>query len=301
MKTKRFLTLLLAVMLIIALFAGCAKAPVANGDYIAGEMESAKPNAGGELGSSTVLNPGVADDRKLIRTVSLTTETEDMDTLLSGVAERITQLGGYVESRQVNNGSAYSGRRYRNANLIIRIPADKLDGFIDQVSETTNITSTNETTENITLSYVATQSRITALETEQTRLLELLAQAENMDDLLKIESRLTEVRTELEKVSSQLRLYDNLVDYGTIHLSIREVYEYTVVEEPETLWERIGSGLKNSFSNLGDFLTELFVFLVVSFPYFALLGIVAACIVVPIRLGAKKRKKRTKEAEEKEE
>ena len=39
MKMKRFLTLLLAVMLIIALFAGCAKSPVANGDYIAGGVE----------------------------------------------------------------------------------------------------------------------------------------------------------------------------------------------------------------------------------------------------------------------
>ena len=82
MKMKRFLTLLLAVMLITALFAGCAAnsaVPNYGGSMDYGDMESAKPNTDGSLGSSTVLDPGVADDRKLIRTVDLTTETEDMD------------------------------------------------------------------------------------------------------------------------------------------------------------------------------------------------------------------------------
>lgn len=298
---KKQLAWILSLLLTAALLFGCGAQ--ANESYDVGADKNAAGTVGDSLTqeSNTEANEpsDTPQNQKLIRTIWLDAETEDLDTVLAQIDKRIAELEGYMEQREVNNGSAYSGRRYRNANLTIRIPADKLDGFIDQVSETTNITSTNETTENITLSYVATQSRITALETEQTRLLELLAQAESMDDLLKIESRLTEVRTELEKVSSQLRLYDNLVDYGTIHLNISEVYEYTVVEEPETVWERIGSGLKNSFSNLGDFLTELFIFLVVSFPYFAILGVAAACIVVPIRLRAKKKRKLT-EKENKE-
>lgn len=85
---------------------------------------------------------------------------------------------------------------------------------------------------------MAITSRITALETEESRLLELLAAAANMSDLLEIESRLTEVRTELEKVKSQLRIYENQVSYGTIYLTVSEVKEYTVVEEPENSGDR---------------------------------------------------------------
>jgi len=297
---KKILALTLTLLLTACLLFGCGAAAndtaaMENGaaDYVSDSLtqESA---TGATKGDS-----GAPQNQKLIRTININAETEDLDPLLAQIDARIAELEGYIEEREVYNGSAYADSRYRRATLTIRIPADQLDSFVDQVSESSNITSTNETTENITLSYIATQSRITALETEQTRLLELLAQAENMEDLLKIESRLTEVRTELEEVTSQLRLYDNLVDYGTIHLTISEVREYTVVEEPETAWERIGSGFVKSLKNLGNILSELFIFLIVSLPYFAILGVIAACIVVPIRLRARKRKKLAeKEAKE---
>ena len=67
-------------------------------------------------------------------------------------------------------------------------------------------------TENVTLQYVSTESRVKALETEQTRLLELLENAETMEDLLTIEARLTDVRWELENYASQLRVLDNQVN-----------------------------------------------------------------------------------------
>ena len=53
------------------------------------------------------------------------------------------------------------------------------------------------------------------------------------------------MRYELENRASQLRLYDNQVDYATIYLSIDEVQEYTPVEEP-TVWERISGGFVSS-------------------------------------------------------
>ena len=195
------------------------------------------------------------------------------------------------------NGSQYSGRRYRHADLTVRIPADRLDQFVQHVSENSNVTNNKETADDITLSYVATQSRITALETEQTRLLELLASAQDMSDLLEIEQRLTEVRTELEKVTSQLRLYDNQVSYGTIYLAVSEVKEYTVVEEPETVWGRIAAGFVESLKNLGKFFTELFVTLVVGLPYLILAGILLTAVILVLK-NAKRKRKAKKESQE---
>ena len=58
------------------------------------------------------------------------------------------------------------------------------------------------------------------LETEQQRLLELLETAESLDDILTIESRLTEVQYELDSKESQLRTYDNQIDYSTVYLDL---------------------------------------------------------------------------------
>ena len=97
---------------------------------------------------------------------------------------KISGLGGYVEDQDSYNGSMYSSRRYRSASLTVRIPAERVDEFTEEMSGIANVVSTNLSREDITLSYVATESRVKALQTEEARLLELMEQAETMADLL---------------------------------------------------------------------------------------------------------------------
>ena len=305
MKNRRILALGLAALLLLSVLAGCsAKAPA--DAYYSNGMEAAyAPQAtmGASLskGESTTADSYVNPQQKLIRTVYLNAETEAMDDLLANVEQRVAELGGYVEGREVFNGSSYNSSRTRYANLTIRIPADRMNGFVEAVAEVSNITSNRETAEDVTLDYVATQSRITALETEQERLLELLAQAKDMEDLLLIEARLTEVQSELERVTSQLRVYDNLVNYGTIHLEIREVKQYTVVEEePETVWQRIASGFMKSLKGLGTGITEVFVFLITAVPYLAVLALGIGAAILLIRSSRKKKKQKTTPPEQRE-
>ena len=57
--------------------------------------------------------------------------------------------------------------------------------------------------------------------------MELLSTAENMEDLLSIESKLSDIRYEIESYESQLRLLDNQIDYSTVHVEIFEVERMT--------------------------------------------------------------------------
>ena len=300
---KKYLSVILAALLVLSLLAGCgATAPMEMENGSMGTADRAPVKGDGAVMESVsdsaagASNP-LPQTQKLIRTIYLDAETEDMSSLLSGVKARIAELGGYVEDEDIYNGSNYASRRYRHASLIIRIPADKLDAFIENVSSSANITSSQQTVEDVTLSYVATESRIKALETEQTRLLELLAQAQSMDDILQIESRLTNIRHELEQVTSQLRVLENQVTYGTVHLNISEVKEYTDVSEPETVWQRIGKGFTENLKALGDFFVELFVFIVTGLPILVPLAIVAFGVIWLLRKAAKKKsvKKEKKE------
>lgn len=305
---KKIIALLLTLSLALSLWAcGASTAPMedmkaesnsgngyaADGIYDSAEMEMS-PEAPAAEESGSTGSAGI-QNQKLIRTMYLETETEDLDVLLGQLNQKIGALGGYVENKSVRNGGSTATRRYRYASMVIRVPVERMDEFVEHVAGATNVVSQTESAKDITLTYVATQSRITALETEQTRLLELLAQAENMTDLLQIEQRLTEVRTELEQVTSQLRLYDNQVDYGTIELSVTEVQEYTPVAE-ETLWQRMGSGLKDSWQSLCTFGENLLVFLVSALPWLIPLGAIAALIVVAAKRG--RRRKAAKKAAE---
>ena len=275
--------------MILALFAGCS----APSDY----DNMAEPP---EVGSNGIYDSNSGTEnaeiigRKLIRTINIEAETKDLDALLTDLDAQLATLGGYVQSKQVR-GSATSGNR-RYASLTLRIPADKLDQFVNHVSGATNILSNSETTEDVTLKFIATESRIAALEAEEARVMELIGKAENLNELLTLESKLSAIRQELEEVKSQLKLYENLIDYGTVYLSISEEKEYTVVEEEEpTVWQRISTGFVKSLKGVGKIITELFVFFVVASPYLAIPAAVVVIVVVCLNISRKKAQKKQQE------
>ena len=227
-------------------------------------------------------------NRKWVITMSLSAETGDLDAALDAVLVKVSQMEGYVESQSVSGGSAGSGR-HRYANLTLRIPANVVDGFVEEVAGLTNLVSSSRNVQDITLTYSDTAGRVTALETEQARLLELMEQAENMSDLLEIEARLTEVRYQLENYASTLRLYDNQVDYATVSLYISEVEKYTPVEEPG-FWEKITSGLADSIVNLGETIVAFITWLIIDLPYLAVIALVVWLITALTKRSLRKRK-----------
>ena len=280
------------ILLIAFALAGCGKGM----DSIAENNAPGGNYTNKEIASdSETTSSDLPDDRKLIQKVNMSVETEDLDKLLSNLDKRISELGGYVETSNIENGSAYSNHRFRSATMTIRIPAKSFNSFINKVSELSNVVSSQKTVEDITLNYVATEGRMKALQAEEARLLQFMAKAETMNDLLTVEKRLTEVRAELETVTSALRVYDNQVNYSTINLTINEVKEYTDVTEPETVWQRISKGFVNSLKIIGNFFKELFVFIIVASPYLALLALIPLSIIAIIKLEIRKSKKKNKQ------
>ena len=234
-------------------------------------------------------NPDISENnvtdtsRKLITTMNISSETENLDSTMSTVENKVKEFGGYIESSDIYNGSSYSGRtNNRNANLTIRIPASKLEDFISIVEGNTNITSKSRNVEDVTLSYVDTESRKKALQTEEKRLLEILEKAETVEDLITVESRLSEVRYQLESTEAQLRTYDNRVNYSTIYLDIREVSRYTPVQEKGPL-SRMAEGFVDSLHAVGDVFAELLVWIVIHIPQILVVAIVIVIIVIVLK------------------
>ena len=297
MKGKGLCAIMLICVLTLSTLAGCSAKAEVGGNTAADGYYGVLADSANDSASSIPQESGKSPasvgnaNQKLVRTMHVEAETNDMDTLMGELDSRIRTLGGYVENKSVRNGGNTSTRRYRYADMTIRIPADRLDEFMTHISGQTNVVNYRESADDITLRYVATQSRVSALETEQQRLLELLAKAEDMSDLLLIEERLTNVRAELEEVTSQMRVYDNMVDYGTVQLTVTEVQVYTPVEE-ETVWKKIGMGLTESWQNLCDGAESAFVFLVVSLPYWIPIGAAIGITVVAVRLATRKTKKK---------
>ena len=85
-------------------------------------------------------------------------------------------------------------------------------------------------------------------QTKLERLQNLLAQAENMEDIITIESAISDTELEIERLTGTLRQYDSLVDYSTVYITLQEVYQLSDVEEPATSF---GSRISAAFASAG--------------------------------------------------
>ena len=291
MKIRR----IIALLVLACILTGCgsvAMDSVENGmsgstgsfDGIYEEFAPGDPGSGAQL-----------SDQKLITTVEINAETEDLDALMPQLSDHIAQLGGYVEFQNTYYGSAYSSYRHRSANMTIRIPADKLSDFLLHVEVASNVISKQQSQDNVTLQYVDTESRVAALEAERDRLMELLEQAGDLSDLLKIEERLTDVLYDLESTTAKLRSLDNQVSYATVNLYIDEVKILTETQE-QTVWQRIGSGFGENLRNIGEDIVDFFIWLVTYSPQLIVIGGIIWLAVRTVRRTIKKR--RAKKTEE---
>lgn len=310
---KRLFTMMLAFVLSSAMLSACGAGGGKNSmrdeaaytateeayDYAypaeAGYAEgAAMGNTSSSVSSSEVEQSAESGNRKLIRTVNLTVETKEFDNLTAALSSEITALGGYIENMEGSYGSSYSSyRSSKSATIVARIPAKKLDEFLQTVGEKSNITYRSERTDDVTLQYVDMDSHKRMLLEEQERLMEFLQQAETIEDIISIESRLTSVKYDLESMESQLRTFDNKVDYSTVTISINEVVDYTVTVEPEkTPVERMKEGFVRSLVNVGQGLREFGIWFVINIPYFILLAILTVSIIIIIRFISKIEKKK---------
>lgn len=277
---KKMLSLLAAAALTASL-AGCgasksyasasrpAIAETAEGAYGVSDDLDAGFNGSGE---SAVL-PEASSARKIIYTSQLDVETRDFDSSHTLLRSTVAELGGYLESSTCY-GSAENGDRCTDDTY--RIPAAHYQEFLNSVGDIGSITYRSEQTEDITSRYVDVQARIDSLEAQRTRLQQLRDQADTLEDLLTIESQLSEVQYQLESYTAQRNLYDDQVDYCTVTVSLSEVQAYTPVN---TFSSRLSSAFGESLHGFVRFWQDLAILLVYALPYLAVLAVLAALLI----------------------
>lgn len=276
---KKNLCAVIAALSLSLLLGGCGGASKSTFDYAVAETTAASydystakgavtalPEAASALEATSEITSPNIQGRKLIRTVDLSVETDSFDTLIKDLQAQINDLSGYVEQSDIS-GSSMRGNQptRRRAWLTARIPSDSLDQFVATVEDNSNVTNRSESTNDVTLQYSDLESRKKTLTIEQERIWALLEKADTLEAVIALEERLSEVRYELESMESQLRNYDNRVDYSTVNINIEEVTVYTPVA-PETVGERIRNGFAQNMKQMKEFLTDVFVDLISKSP-----------------------------------
>ena len=219
--------------------------------------------------------------RKLIRNVNLSLQTVSYDAVVENLRARVAEFGGYIEQSD-SYDAGYYGRAARSMSMTARIPADRLDAFLETATENAKVTTRSENTQDITLKYTDMEARVETLEVERDRLMELLAEADNIDSIIALESRLSDIRYELESIRSSLRVYDNQVTYSTVWINLNEVEVLKETKEA-TFAERLSSNFKQNLLDLMDTVTDLLIWFLSNLPAIILVIIVVWVVISILR------------------
>lgn len=249
-------------------------------------IEEEKESATGLQGVNT---QEVTSQRKVIRTAYLNLQTLDFNGFVQALEQKMVEAGAYLQYANVYGGSS-SGRK--SGEYTIRVPESTLDMFLEGMEGIATVTNKTLGEQDVTLNYMDMENRIKTLEIEQERLLALLEKAEDLESIILLEERLSQVRYNLENYQSSLRTYDDKITYSTVQIS---VYEVTRVTEkaPKTVWERIQSGLANTMYDISEGAKDFVVWIVVNAPYLVFWAIILGSFIFVIK------KKRTKRLEKK--
>jgi hypothetical protein len=220
----RKLALLIAASILLA--AACTQsAPAGTG---VGRSEGGAPAsvvdaAPGFAGDAALSAPNkgiptvvVSSDRNLILTAKIDMRSNDPWATSDRAQAIATSLGGDV----LNLSQSGSGDT-RNASLTIRVPSNRFADAMQQLrSLEGEVASSGVSAQDVTDQFVDLQARLTAKQAEEQRYLAILGRANTIDEILKVDASLANVRTQIEQLTAQINSIKNRTEYSTISMSI---------------------------------------------------------------------------------
>lgn len=306
---KRTLPIILALMTAMMTLAGCGASYASDSstsvsssyydsdfgwydDYEVEEavVETAEPSSDSVYDDTDI----EASSRKLIKNRTMDVQTVEYDQFISDLKSWVNTLGGYIESSS-ESGNSYYSSSLRYSDFTIRIPSDCYDEFAEAIGDMATVTYSYEYVNDVTSTYVDIEARLTALTTERDSFLALMEKAETVEEILQIQSYLTDVNYEIESYTAQLKTYDDKISYSTFYINVSEVRRISTEVSNPTVFERIGSNLSDNFYDIGEGFKDAFVWIVSALPYLVLVAIPVIIVVIIVKVAVKKGKKKKKE------
>jgi hypothetical protein len=300
---------LLSLSLISLLLTGCAAQNTmeSTASYTYDSSSSAQTSeeiADDSSEDSSNLYDQLEYELKLTYSIYLEIQTLDYDNTLDQIKEQIQNYNGTIQSQSVSDYdtswySSNASKNLKNGYMQIRIPSESYEAFIDAVSSSGKLTYQSVDQNNITQSYYDTSIVIEALQSEQTKLLELMEQAQDLSDVIAIETRLSEVESQLKQAQTQMAVMDQDIAYSTVNINIAQVSEYQDLEINQ-FGVRMKNALLNTWTNFIAVMQNICISLVYALPFFIVILILLLLVVWIIHKHKKHKKSKIKKLNTKE-
>lgn len=169
--------------------------------------------------------PSLGD--RIARSADITLEVREgsFDRAWQRVYSIATSFGGRVMSATRGDRRPIvleDGKRFAFGDITIRVPTDRFEAATNALRELGEVTGDSSSAEDVTQEFVDLNSRLRALRAEESVLLRLMARAKTISDTLQIQTRLSDVQTQIEEITGRVRYLEARTDFSTITLHMAE-------------------------------------------------------------------------------
>lgn len=209
--------------------------------------------------------------KKIIKKGELSFETQNLTKTRRAIISQLQKLGGYVSDDTQN---LESDDERKQQELQVRIPAKYFDAFVDSIcAGAYKIDNKHISTSDVTTQYIDMATRLQNKKTLEARYLELLKKATRMTDMLAIENKLSDIRSDIESEQGQLNYVSKQVAFSSLDITF-----YTLnASRPET-GNGFGYRFIHSLGNGFDWMKEVFFGFVETWPLWV--GLVVVVLLV---------------------
>jgi hypothetical protein len=225
-----------ATVALMALAAGCSGGGGDSGGAMAGRVESGAAEgapgpaaAGADMQADGLARDGgsasasgakrtLVQTRAVIRRGEISLVTGEMNRARADVEDLLAKLGGYVASEDTTNDRAGKPRR---STLVLRVPEPSFDDAMAELADIGRTQRADRSSEDVTTQVIDVDTRVATKEASIARLQRFLRQAENVDDMIRIESELSQRQAELESLKAQQKYLSDQTTMSTITVRLR--------------------------------------------------------------------------------
>ena len=233
----------------------------------------------------SIMTTSVIDQKemKIIKTGTISAETEDYDTFLNDLSIKISSVGGFLESNNTEVYQVFNDEKLMYGSIRIRVPQENFYELVDYLENAIEVKRKNINETDVTKDYYEKDNRVKNLEVQEQHLRDLFEKATTVEEMLLIENELRRVRTEIDALNISLSDIDDRAAMSTINLEIQEVMTASLtLKTKDSVWERSRDGFINSVNGIIRSLENLLVGIVSSLPI--LIPAIIICIVGFLKL-----------------
>lgn len=208
------------------------------------------------------------EDRAIIYTGSITVRVKDVSAAATDATSIATGAGGFVGGDKRSSSGGYA-----EATIVLRVPAPKFAGVVDQLAKLGDQQQRDINTEDVTEEALDLDARISSQRARVDSGRRLLAQAKTLSELVMLEGELAKREADLASLEAKKRRMDDLTALSTITVTL--VTEPAAPAPAEEEDDEIGflTGLKGGWNALVGSLVVLLTVVGALLPWLIALGL----------------------------